>query len=262
MRRLMTLVLFLLPLTVVIAQDEPPPCDIDLSDVAASLIQAQAEASGGDSDAALATLDDVLAQIVAIQAACDGQTDAAPEPSADIEPEATPDAEPVELPSGPRETYVSPMGQFSFEHPADWVLIEEGLTVFAGSSQQAASAMTAPDGVVPSGDVGAAVVIGTAPDIAPNTPVGSSPEVIASAYQTTFNFDLGYTVSQTGAVSINGQTGSAFNFAAPGFDGVVIVFDLGAADALALVLAVAPVNNMAVADDLARDIAESVRFNG
>jgi hypothetical protein len=106
---------------VISAQDAP--CDIDLQDVAALVVRAQAEASAGDTSAALATLDGIQDAIDAIESACDGTGVAAATPAP--EPTAPP------LTADGLATFVSADGVLRFNYPPDWLIYDSGAANWA-----------------------------------------------------------------------------------------------------------------------------------
>lgn len=257
--RYLLLILALLLAAPVLAQtddDDDNPCAIDLSTAAALLVRAQAQASADDTAAALTTLAEIESLLRDIRSGCDLSPALEPTPEPDADP-ATPAPESTTEPEPPTtQTYTDPNGTFAFDYPLGWVALSDGLTVFTGTTEAAARAMTQPDGVVSAGQAGAAVAVGDAATLAPTVSSSAGVTAVIDAYRSALGVDLNYGVSDV--VTLDTLDGARFAFEAPGFDGVLSVIALD--DTLALVLTVAPVGQMSEAVTLADDVLASLRL--
>lgn len=250
------------------AQDSTPtPCDIDLSEAAALLTQAQAQASSGNTETALATLADVQARLDAIRSACrggqDGERQAETTPATEA-PAATPTsrlpAESVEItPPKGYQAYQSPRGDFAFAYPADWTYFTEGTTVFTGVNEQVAQAITSADGTLSAGQQGAAVVVGQPGELLTSASEGATPAEIAEAYRATLT-DIGFEAGDVTETSVGDQPGVRLTFSTPGFDGLLLAFQLSDSQ-LGLVLGTAAPGERDDLSPIAQTIAESIKLN-
>lgn len=166
-------------------------CLIDLSAAAASLVQAQARASSGDTAAAIAKIRELQAQLDAIVANCDGTTSAniqpTPAPSETDQPSATATTPPIPT------RFTASNGILSFRLPAGWTSFEQGNSVFIGTSQTTAQGLvqfSPPIG----DDLGAGLVLGTTKQLAPTIRDGGNFVDVLVAYQSQLRLG-GYTVS-------------------------------------------------------------------
>ncbi len=233
------------------AQDDPPPCDIDLQDAAAALIRAQAQASSGDGAAALATIADVQAALNAIQSNCAGITPAA-EATDEPEPEVTDDS------PFPTQVYTANDNAYSFLMPADWIYSTREGTVFAGTTEAAANVLTVVNGSLPPGQQGATISIGTMDEIAPILDTSGGVREIVTAYQNAFFNDFNFNVEQATAYTIPGDREAlGFRFSALDYEGLLLAFRLDASN-LGLVLVLSAPGEGDALEELATFIAGSV----
>ncbi|PJF22553.1 MAG: hypothetical protein CUN56_05380, partial [Phototrophicales bacterium] len=220
-------------------------CTIDLSPIAAQLIQAQAHASQGDTTGALSIIADIQAQLDALTAACEGQE------SSDISetttPQATPQASQTILLSG-----------YQFDLPADWLVIDDAGVTLAGPTDGAARAIIRPNGLLRQGEQAVAIVIGDAARIAPElTPDATAQEIITLYRQTfeqDFNFSLDNNLSQ---ITINNRESWRFRFNAPGYSGLVNVTVLDN-DTLMLIIVAASVDEIDSAESILNTILGTI----
>ncbi|TVR19480.1 MAG: hypothetical protein EA396_12480 [Anaerolineaceae bacterium] len=234
------------------AESEPPPCDIDLSQSAALLVRAQAQASAGDNAAALRLMDEVVAALDAIAATCAGITDAdSPAPPADDPTSATDET---------TQTYTPPEGTFSAEFPAEWQLSGDAFSVLAGTSDNAITALTLIDVPLRRGDRGAAVVIGTPDMLAPDVVAGGGVDDIIAAFRRTFTDDFGLSIGAPQDLSVNEREGQGFRYNTAGYSGLLLAAPLDDDDTFMLILVIAVTGEDADLPTLALDIAASVRL--
>lgn len=230
------------------AQDEtPPPCDIDLSDTAALLVQAQAAASSGETDTALDTLAAVRAELDAIEAACgDDET-----------PAVTQSAAAELAPPDGYQVYEAPDGDFAFAYPQDWTQFTENGTVFTGTSEAAATAITRGASTLTGTEQGAAVVVGTPPELVASAAADATPGDIADVYRATLD-DLGFDADDVTETTIQGETGAQVTFSAPGYDGLLLTFPIPDTSTFGLVMASAAPDQREALESITRTIAESI----
>lgn len=167
-------------------------CLIDLSAAAASLVQAQARASSGDTAAAIAKIRELQAQLDAIVANCDGATSSTiqptPAPAETNQPSATATAPPIPT------RFTASNGILSFRLPAGWVSFEQGNSVFIGTSTTTAQGLG--QFTPPIGDnLGAGLVLGTTKQLAPTVRTGANFVDVLVAYQSQLRLG-GFSVSE------------------------------------------------------------------
>ncbi|GAB4318671.1 MAG: hypothetical protein Kow00117_08680 [Phototrophicales bacterium] len=233
------------------AQDDitDTECIIDLSPIAAQLIQAQAQASQGDTTSALSIIADIQAQLDAITAACEGQE------SSDISETTTPQATQQATQQASQTILLS---GYQFDLPADWLVIDDAGVTLAGPSDGAARAIIRPNGLLQQGEQAVAIVIGDAARIAPELTPDATAEEIITLYRQTFeqdfNFSLDNNLSQ---ITINNRESWRFRFNAPGYSGLVNVTVLDN-DTLMLIIVAASVDEIDSAESILNTILGTI----
>lgn len=94
------------------AQEQSGGCDLNLVEVITALVEAQRAAAGGDTAAAVQTIETVQKQLEAMVASC------------------------ARVSQALGRTYISPDGLFAFSYPDDWARVSPATNVFALSNNQ------------------------------------------------------------------------------------------------------------------------------
>ncbi len=165
-------------------------CLIDLSAAAASLVQAQAQASSGNIAAAIAKIRELQAQLDAIVANCDDATSTTiqPTPAETDQPSATATTPPIPT------RFTASNGILSFRLPAGWASFEQGNSVFIGTSTITAQGLV--QFTPPLGDnLGAGLILGTTKQLAPTVRDGANFVDVLVAYQSQLRLG-GFSVSE------------------------------------------------------------------
>lgn len=229
MPKLIALTIFLIALWSLPASAQTGACIIDLSSAAATLVQAQAQASSGDNPAALAKLRELQAQIDAIIANCEGATTTsantpAPPPT---EPVAlftnTPQPSPT-IPATASE-FTSANGLLTFTLPAGWQTFERGNSLFIGASLDTANAVS--EFRTPVGDeLGAGIIIGTPQELAPTLREGANFVDVLVAYRSQLALSGFTTSDDLTPTTWNDNPGGRFIFLSQSLSGIIQVIDL------------------------------------
>ncbi|MDX2078899.1 MAG: hypothetical protein SFZ02_20870 [bacterium] len=194
-------------------------CYIDLSSAAATLVQAQAQASSGDTASAIGKLRELQAQIDAIIAGCEGTTTNSNAPL----PTNTPLATPVPALD---TVYVSENGLLSFVLPGGWVVFEEGNSVFIGTTENTTQALTQFNSPITGTDRGAALVLGTTQQLAPTLRQEGNFVDVLVAYQSQLGL-VGFTMSEElTPITFRDLPGGRFTIQNENFSGIIQVIEL------------------------------------
>lgn len=247
MRLLFLLFLFTFP---VMSQDDDDACKIDLSPIAAQLMQAQAAASEGNTADALAMIDTIQAQLDSIATAC--QTGEAISP-----PPATPTSTPEpETQTGQKAI----LGSYQFELPADWVIVDGDGVTLTGPTEGAARAIIRPNGFLRETEQAAAIVMGDTTIIAPDLPSTTTAREIVALYLQTFANDFLFTiVTDVEEITLGDHTVQQFSFNAPGYSGFVAATELDD-NIFLLVITAAAVDQFPLAEDVLNTIFETLQI--
>jgi hypothetical protein len=226
--------------SVVATHAQEVACDIDLSGVVTQLVQAQAAASGGDTDAGLEQMAGVRAALAEITAAC---TEAGIEAGVALD-----------------NRFVAPNGTFSVNYPAGWVEgtfspNPSGGAVFLGNSQTAAEALNTTIPQVLSGEQALAVAVGTA-DLLGVAGENPSLEAVLRGFAerslTQFT-----TTSELEMSSLDDRAVGRMEFGGETFEAVLVGIRLEDSDLYALVVAVAASGEL----DAVRPVADAVALS-
>ncbi|MFW5748019.1 MAG: hypothetical protein ACOCYT_00240 [Chloroflexota bacterium] len=235
--------------------DEAAPCDIDLSDAAALIVQAQAQAGAGDAEAAVTNLRAVIATLEEAITRCGGTSDTALSFGA---AEATQEAAPVTDPES--TVFTSDDSGFSFAYPADWIAFQEFNTVFVGTNEQAINGLTSLTVRLLRDEEAAAVAVGPPDTFLAEAIANAQPRDIAAVFGEIFSAEFGYTVDAINAQTIGRFDGQRLDFRSGELAGTLLAFDPAPDDPrLALVIAVAAPDRADDAAASAQAIAESLR---
>ncbi len=231
-RLLPLLILIALPLMIqqrAIAQ-ESDPCDLDLSQLVAALVEAQAVIATDQPELALPVVRAAAEALTIYADRCEASlagAEATPEPAPEVTPEATRAMETI---SGPG-TFVSPNGVFTFRYPQEW-LINDFIAIASsagqvtiGSTQEAIDALNSQLPALASGHQGIQV-FGGAPEILTGGEItdGTIENMIAYFVGT---FERQY--PEIGApefMEFNGHPAASLTFGAPTFDSVIYVLSM------------------------------------
>lgn len=170
-------------------------CVIDLSAAAATLVQAQAQASSGDTTAAIAKIQELQAQLDVIIRNCDSATTSTTTTSPSPTIPATEIMMPTATPTSPTTPtrFTTSNDLLSVLVPAGWSVLDQGNSVFIGTSEAVAQGLSQFN--PPTGDeVGAGFILGTTSQIAPTVRRGGNFVDVLIAYQTQLR-QGGYAVS-------------------------------------------------------------------
>ncbi len=241
-------------------------CTIDLSQVAALIVQAQASASSGDQSGAVATLQAIQAQIDLILVDCASDIASAPGTSTPGPPtpqDGTPGVvittiPPTATPAPDTQLYTSPDASFSFRYPQSWELVTEGNAVFTGTTANAALVINRADAVLQPGEQSVAVVIGPPEALAPTVNFEATAAEVIAAYQTAFLNELSYEIDPAQPVTIAGYSGQQFAYRAAGYEGQLSVLALDQPQLFVLLVAAAPPGEGENLTDLVTPIAASI----
>jgi len=181
-------------------QSDDAGCDIDLSDIAVLLIEAQDAAGGGDTTTALSLLADAETQIGELREVCGGAL-------------------------GAFNTFTTSNGEFRFNYPSDYAFFEENRSTFIiATSEQARDLFfeTGPD--FPAGEQAIGVLIGTARQVGGQR--DDDLAAIAASYDTQLS-ETGYEVGEQTETEIGGNAAIRLDFAGNTFSSTLIAIDLG-----------------------------------
>lgn len=238
------------------AQTDNAPCEIDLSEVVALMVRAQAQASAGNTSNALRLLDDVQARLNRISAGCsEASAQVRPTPPSDE------DAPSQSTITGDTQTYTAPQNRFSVTFPATWTFTGDAASLLAGTNQDVINALTLVDAQLARGERGVAVVVGTPDELAPNVTRSADIDAIIAAYQVTFVNDLGLSIGGAEQINIGDREGRGFRYTTAGYSGLLITAPLED-DLFLLVLAIAPPGDDLDLPGVALRIAQSVQVGG
>lgn len=265
MKKLMALTLFLIALWSLPAYAQSGTCVIDLSSAAATLVQAQAQASSGDNPAALAKLRELQAQIDAIIANCEGATVTLPDSTAT--PTATdplplftntPQASATTPPIARR--FTAQNGVLSFLLPAGWVANEQGNSVFIGASADTANAVSQFNPPV-GAELGAGLIVGTPQQLAPTLREGANFVDVLVAYRSQLNLNGFTTSDDLTPVTWRDNPGGKFVFLSPSIAGVMQVIDLQSSGLHLLVFVTSQPEQSGELEALLTELLDSVEIN-
>jgi|GEM_PF-3277386 len=232
------------------AQDEPSPCDLDLSGAAADLIRAQDASSRGDVAQALAILTAVQADLAAVTERCLIQADVTPEP--EITLGATLTAE-----------------NFTLSYPQDWVTeTSSENTVFLGNSSEAVDLLRSSLPNAQPGQQGMIVVVGDAVAVSAGAifdPTSDLPlDEVLTAFINGAVTQSGFTAGTQIDLVINDLPAVLVAFSGATFDGYFIMMRVApeGAGRYALLAGVAAPSEGEALPPILRAMAESVVYTG
>ena len=213
------------------AQDETG-CTIELSAIAATLIQAQDAAGRDDTETALALLGEAEASIAAIRASC--------RDSVEVDRRTI--------------TYTTP-NSFTFDYPARWTLEQLDSTSFViGTSQDVITNFSETNPTFRPGEQAVGLTIGSASEI-----IGSEDatltDVIAE-YARRLR-EVGYTLESRDTVTAGNFEGRRLDFSSAGFEGTLIALPIDD-DTIALFIGSAAVGQKADLESVLLAIAGSL----
>jgi len=265
MQKLILLTLFLIAVWSLPTYAQSGTCVIDLSSAAATLVQAQAQASSGDNPAAIAKLRELQAQIDAIIANCEGATVTLPDSTATptvTEPlplfTNTPQPRPTIPPIARR--FTAQNGVLSFLLPAGWVANEQGNSVFIGASADTANAVSLFNPPVGT-ELGAGLIVGTPQQLAPTLREGANFVDVLVAYRSQLNLN-GFTTSEDLIpVTWRDNPGGRFVFASSSISGVIQVIDLQSSDLHLLIFVASQPEQSGQLETLLIELLDSIEIN-
>lgn len=231
-------------------------CFIDLSAAAASLVQAQARASSGDTAAALAKLRELQAQLDVIIANCEGMIpqNIVPPPDVIAQPTATATTPPIPT------RFTATNGILSFLLPAGWVAIEQGNSVFIGSSATTAQGLS--QFTPPVGDnLGAGLILGTPRQLAPTVRTGANFVDVLVAYQSQLRLG-GFAVGdELTPVSWQNKPAGRFIFQNNAMAGIMQVIDLQSDDLHLLIFIMSAPTYVDALETTLNDLLDSIQID-
>lgn len=239
MRRLIAVVIVVtcIPIFAASAQD----CAIDLSDVVAELLQAQAAASGGDTEAGLTQIAEVRAALAEITDAC---------AEAGIEAGVLLD-----------NRFVAPNNAFIVYYPSGWV---EGIfspnaeagAIYLGSTPLAAQALNTSVPQIAAGEQALVVAVGSANTFG----VRETPSIEAILQQFGERMLADFeTTAELEMSSLADRAVGRVEFSSETFDAVMVGIQLEGRDLYAIVVGVAAPGELDTVRHLADAVALSVR---
>lgn len=218
----------LLAATPIFSQDTT--CDIDLSDIAVLLIQAQDAAGAGDQTTALSLLAEAEAQIGALRTECGGAL-------------------------GAFNTFVTSNAEFRFNYPADYAFFERNRTTFIVATSENARDLffeTGPE--FPAGEQAIGVLIGDARQVGGNR--GDDLEAITAGYADQLT-ETGYETADVAEITLGENAATRLDFSGEGFSSALIVIDLGD-DSFAVVIGTGAADEFDALEPIILGIATSV----
>ncbi len=264
MQKLMILTLFLIALWSLPTYAQSGTCVIDLSSAAATLVQAQAQASSGDNPAAIAKLRELQAQIDAIIANCDWTATTSLPDNTPIPTEPlplltnTPQPRPTIPPIARR--FTAQNGVLSFLLPAGWVANEQGNSVFIGASADTANAVSSFNPPIGT-ELGAGLIVGTPQQLAPTLREGANFVDVLVAYRSQLNLN-GFTTSEDlTPVTWRDNPGGRFIFASPTITGIIQVIDLQSSELHLLIFVASQPEQSGQLEALLIELLDSVEIN-
>lgn len=236
-----TLVIVTLPF-VFSASAQDATCPIDLSGVVTELVQAQASASSGDTEAGLAQIAGVRVALAEITAAC---------AQAGVEAGVLLD-----------NRFVAPNSSFSVNYPSGWTegsfsSNAEAGAIFLGSTTTAAQALNTSIPQLASGEQALVVAVGSANTFGVG---GENPSLEAILQQfaerTLADFN---TTGELEMLSLEDRSVGRMEFSGEAFESVLVGIRLGDRDLYAIVVAVSAPGELDSVRRLADAVALSVR---
>lgn len=216
-------------------------CDIELSGIVSELLQAQAAASRGDTEAGLAQITEVRAALEAITTAC---TEAGVEVGIVLD-----------------NRFVAPNNVFRVSYPLGWVEgafspNREAGAIFLGSTNTAAQALNTSVPQLVTGEQALVVAVGSAATF--GVVEDPSPEAITQSFAESRLTDFG-TISEAEVSSLEDRPVARIDFSGEAFEAVLVGIQLGERDLYALVVAITPPGELDAVRRLADAVALSVR---
>ena len=242
LRRLAAILIILMCIPMFAASAQQSTCTIDLSDVVADLLRAQAVASGGDAEAGLAQIADVRAALAEISTTC-------AEAGVDVG---------VVLDN----QFVALNNAFIVNYPSGWVEGNfspnaEAGAIFLGSTPAAAQALNTSIPQLASGEQALVVAVGSANTFGVGDDNPSLEAILQLfAERTLADFE---TTGELGMSSLEDRSVGRMEFGGEAFEAVLVGIRLGDRDLYAIVVAVAAPGELDSVRRLADAVALSVR---
>lgn len=249
LRLTVVIVILLISSITIMAQDDGGDgCDINLTSAASLIVQAQAEASSGQRDDALRTIELVQSVLADAVARCGGE-------GVDM---------PGEVVLG--GSFRSPNGSFSFNYPAAWVTqvadtFDNGGIVYIGSNTPTLRALTQGDPVLTSGQQGAAIGIGSADEINFSADEDASLDDLLQSFVDDLQNDGDVVAGEVTRFSVNDVPAGGFDFTASGFEGILLIVDRSDIGLYGLVLGASAPGELEALRPTIMAIAESIGYD-
>jgi len=224
-------------------------CYIDLSAAAATLVQAQAQASSGDNATAIAKLRELQAQLDTIIANCEG--------NAQDNTRSAPTTPPI---TSTDTIFVTDDGILSFVLPAGWGILERDNSIFIGTSVLTAESLSqfgAPIGT----ELGAALVLGTPAQLVPNIRAGANFVDVLVAYQSQLGLSGFETSEELIHVLWRDSPSGRFDFQNIAMSGIMQVIELQPEGLHLLVFVASTLDNSGNLEVFLTDLLDSVEVN-
>jgi hypothetical protein len=211
--------------------DDAGDCDIDLSEIAMTLIQAQDAAGSGDNITALDIIGDAEAEIEALREACGGAL-------------------------GAFDVYTTEDGEYRFIYPAAWAFVEQNRNGYVmATSEEVIELLNTTTPTFESGMQGVALLLGNARQVGGSS--GDGLAAIADAYATQIE-EIGYTVSDRTSTEVNGNPAAYIYFDGDDFTSTLVAVDLSAEDTFAVFIGSAAQDEYEAFDMVLQGIVESL----
>jgi hypothetical protein len=242
LRKLITVITILTLASVFTARAQEAGCDIDLSSIVTQLVQAQATASGGDTEAGLAQIGEVRAALAEITSGC---------AEAGVTPGVLLD-----------NRFVAPNGTFTVDYPSGWVEGNfspnpRGGAIFLGNSETAADALNAPTPQLRTGEKALVVAVGT-PDLLGGEEENPSLEVLLQGFAAR-NLSQFAITGELEMTSLEDRTIGRMEFGGETFAAVTVGIQLEDSDLYAIVVGVTAPDELDALRPLVDAVALSVR---
>lgn len=225
------LICVLVALPLLAQSDDAGDCDIDLSEIAMMLIQAQDAAGSGDNITALDIIADAEAEIEALREACGGAL-------------------------GAFDVYTTEDGAYRFIYPAAWVFVEQSRNGYVmATSEEVIELLDTTTPTVESGMQGVGLLLGNARQVGGSS--GDNLAAIVDTYATQIE-ELGYNISDRTSTEVNGNPAVYIYFDGDGFTSTLVAVELATEDTFAVFTGTSAQDEYEAFDRVLQGIVESL----